>query len=514
MLIDARKIAFSMYFKAKMLLLNTLRCIRATGYRVFWLMRGNLFHVYFFAKYLLLKSFWTTRAAGYRVFWFTRSLPFRLRFFLRRLFYKYLFQYRPFKIIRHAINAIGSRYFKAKVQLLHGLKGQWHAMELMREFCVRHHTDALILAPAGQQAIAGPRFLGKYSFTPIGEPIVHLNMPEVALHHLQNAAVIGGTNFARVDNKIIYPDVFLPERDVCPAELNGIAKIDLTAKKVSIFAQQGDALKSGVSLLGSCTGNYAHWLIETLPKLPAVDSVQTWNDYPLLVDAWIHPNFVRSIELFNKNRRAIVRVKRWQTVCVDSLIEVTPPAYIPPEYRDFLKTKKISKPSSADFSFSIAALDALRTAAHAAVGGVDRCAPQKLYLSRSPESCGNTRYVTNIDAIEQIVKRYGYTMLDPAKLSFDDQIRAFSNAKKIIAPLGAALANTIFTPPGCKVLGLSAWYHNANYYFFSNLMGALGHTMFYALGQQTDQWGHVAHKNYAVDLRAFNIAIEHLETHE
>jgi capsular polysaccharide biosynthesis protein len=481
---------------------------------LFWRGRTGLYRCALAFKSLLLQTFWHLRALGYRSYWFLRSLPFKVRFVLRTLFYKHLFQYRSFKVLRGAASVFYSHYFKTRVKVLHGLKGRKYTLVPMSEFAVQHALDSIVIEPGSSKPIAGPQFLGKYPFEPIGDSIVQLDMPQLEIYCLQNAAVIGGTNFVRMDDRIVYPNKFLPERDVCPAELNGIAKINLATKTVSLFSMQTDPVKKAVSLLGSCTGNYAHWLTETLPKLLLVDSVQGWEDYPLLVDAWIHPNFVRSIELFNKNRREIIRVKRWETVEVESLIEVTPPAYIPPEYRHFLQTKELAEPDAAEFPFSSPALDMLRNAAHAATGGIDCTAPKKLYLFRSPESCGNTRHATNIDDIERIIKKFGYTMLDPAKLSFEDQIRVFSNARKIVSPLGAALANTIFTPPGCKVLGLSPWYHNANYYYFSNFMGALGNTMFYALGLQADQWGHVVHKSYEIDLVAFKTAMKYLEAND
>ena len=484
------------------------------GYCCYWFMRSLPFKAVFGLKTVLLKAFWLGRAMGYRCYWFMRSLPFKVRFVLRTLFYKYLFQYRLFKTLRGAITVCHSHYFKARVKVLHDLKGRKYMLVPMSDFAAQHALGSIVIEHGSKKLIAGPQFLGKYPFKPIGDPIVQLDMPQLELYHLRNADVIGGTNFICMGDRIVFPDEFLPERDVCPAELNGIAEINLATKTVSLFSTQTESVKKAVSMLGSCTGNYAHWLTETLPKLLLVDSVQGWEDYPLLVDAWIHPNFVKSIELFNKNRREIIRIKRWETVKVESLIEVTPPAYIPPEYRHFLKTKELSVPDAAEFPFSAPALNMLRNAAHAAVGGIDYTAPKKLYLFRSPESCGNTRHVTNIDDIERIIKRFGYTMLDPAKLSFEDQIRIFSNARKIVSPLGAALANTIFTPPGCKVLGLSPWYHNANYYYFSNFMGALDHTMSYALGLQADQWGHVVHKNYEIDLVAFKTAMQYLEAND
>lgn len=430
---------------------------------------------------------------------------------LREVFYKYLFRYRLFKAARRSASFVYNSYVKTKAKYFGGLGGKEYKLIAMSKFASQHAIACISIAPHSFKTIPGPRFLGSYPFQPIGEPVVQLPMPRLEIYRVENAAVMGGTNFVRVGEHVVHPDEYLPRRDVCPAELNGLAKLDLESNTVSLFSSQTGAVEKGISLLGSCTGNYAHWLTETLPKLLLADSVGVGKDYPLLVDAWIHPNFVRSLELFDKHRRPLIRVKRWEMVAVKSLVEVTPPAYIPPEYRHFLKTKKLSYPDPAGFPFSAPALEMLRHAAHEATGGVDARAPQKLYLFRSPESCGNTRHVTNIDDIEDIIKKYGYTMLDPAKLSFDEQIRVFSNARKIVSPLGAALANTIFTPPGCRVLGLSPWYQNANYYFFSNFMGALGHSMSYVLGPQADQWGHVVHKNYEIDLAAFKEAIQRLE---
>jgi hypothetical protein len=369
------------------------------------------------------------------------------------------------------------------------------------------------IKPRGVKLIDGPRFIGKYSFSPTGEQVVNLNVPRLDICHIEKVSVMGGSNFIFQKNCAILPDVYLPERDVCPAELNGIAKVDIPSKTVSIFSlNRRVSIPKGISLLGSCTGNYAHWLTETLPKLLLVDSVDCWRDYPLLVDAWIHPNFVKSIELFSKYPREIFRIKRWHKVQVDSLIDVSPPSYVPPEYRHFLEMGELPYPDASDFPFSPYALSLLRNAGHEAIGGVDRSAPKKLYLYRSAESCGNTRHVTNIADIERIISKSGYTMLDPAKLSFEEQIRVFSNAQKIISPLGAALANTIFTPPGCQVLGLAPWYPNASYYYFSNFMGALDHSMFYVLGRQTENSGHLLHKNFEVDLPSFQTAIESFES--
>ena len=456
-------------------------------------------------------GFWRTRSFGFRAFWFARSCPYRLRFGLRTAYYRYLFHFKFFRKLRDIYHILVEFRFFASTAAMHRLRGEASELIGVSEFARRVGLTSHLIEPRGVQQVPGPRFLGKYNFEPIGVPVVCLNVPKLEVYEFTNGSVVGGTNFVRIGRHIVHPDDFVATRDVCPAESTGIARLNLVSNSISLVTRKSQRIPRAISLLGPCTGNYAHWLTETLPKLLLVDAERRWDGYPLLVDTWIHPNFVSSIKLLSTAQRDLIRVQRWAVVQVDSLVDVAPPAYVPPELRSFFDTKVLPFPDPGIFPFSPRALDALRRSAHLAIGGASRDAPDRLYLFRSPESCGNTRHVTNIAEVEEIVRRYGYTMIDPARYSFEEQVRFFSNAKKIVSPLGAALANTIFSPPGCDVLGLSPWYPNANYYYFSNFMGALGHNMFYSLGNQAHASGHVLHKNYEIDLIAFNTAMAVLE---
>ena len=461
--------------------------------------------------YLILVGFWYIRALVYKIFWWVRSLPYRTKYILRSWFYKYFFKYRAVKASRAWAALVHSKLFKIKVKLLHGIRGKQLTLSPMSNYVTNNNLKTAVFESRTTLAIRGPRFLGVYPFEPDAQHTVHLDMPQLEVAVLENVSVIGGTNFICTNSEAIHPDKFLPERDVCPAELNGIAEVSRDFQTVSIYSSRKATMEAGVSLLGSCTGNYAHWLTETLPKLLIVDSLGGYEEYPLLVDSWLHPNFVESISLFNRNGRPIRKVDRWDTIFVKSLVDISPPAYIPPEYRHFLETNTLVEPCAADFPFSRPALNMLRDAAHKTIDPIANNRPRKLYLYRARESCGNTRQVTNIDAIEHIIKDYGYEMLDPAKLSFQDQILTFMDAEKIISPLGAALANTIFTRPACKIIGLSPYYHNANYYYFSNFMATLGHEMYYVLGPQNGMGQHPFHRDYEIDIQAFSDAIEFLE---
>jgi capsular polysaccharide biosynthesis protein len=104
----------------------------------------------------------------------------------------------------------------------------------------------------------------------------------------------------------------------------------------------------------------------------------------------------------------------------------------------------------------------------------------------------------------------GFIILDPAELSFIEQ-ESFSHAAKIIvAPIGAALANMIFARPECRILALSPYYKNANYFFYSNLAAALNLPFNYFLGTQSHNYGHPMHRSYIVNLDELRCALGRL----
>lgn len=418
------------------------------------------------------------------------------------------------RLARGYFTQLGLLVFKLRLSLNHSSKAEKYQLISMTDFLVKHNKQGYLFDTGGVCSIKGPKFIGKYPFVPIADANVELKLPKIEVVQLHHAEVIGGTNFILLDGYIIYPDEFIPERDVCPAELNGIAKINLDSKTISITRGKAKHVDTAISLLGSCTGNYSHWLTETLPKILFADQVADFKDYPILVDAWIHPNFIESLMLLNKNQRQIIKVKRWERYKTNSLVDISPSAYVPPELRYYLKNKLLKAPRSDYFTFSKFALNELRKEIFNALNlhqNLNASYPKKIFLTRSRESTGNSRIVINIDEVERELVKYGYSSIDPAKLSFSQQVMLFSNAEKIVSPLGAALANTIFSNEKCKIIGLSPYYENANYYFFSNFMGALNHEIYYVLGLQISRGGHLLHKDFKINIDALVEALDFFE---
>lgn len=465
------------------------------------------------ARYVLFRHL---KRLGLAMWWPLRNMAFAMKTLARpRLFYRtYLAQYRVFHLLKTCLLSIYFRFpaVSARLFQLRRPARTFHLIS-MRDFVTKQAIGPIVVESSKKIQISGPKFVGRYPIKIHYVETVSLDTPAIEVMEISDATVVGGTNLILSGAWAIHPDLLVPSRDVMPAETYGIATVALDRGEIKVrLSRRRKTSARAISLLGQCTGNYAHWLTETLPKLLFVDAIEEFDGLPLLVDGWIHPTFRTTIDLLSKKKRTIINVERWEAVLVSSVIEVSPPAYVPPEFRSYVGGVGIPVPSPRYFPFSLKALEMLRSAAWGVAASASPTnGSRKLYILRPPESVGNQRFISNIEDVERLILANGFEPIDPAKLSIAEQIAVFRDARCIISPVGAALANTIFTPAGCKVIALAPYYENANYYYFSNLMGVLGHDLHYVLGPQVEKGGHALHRDYAIDLVALAEALERLE---
>lgn len=432
-----------------------------------------------------------------------------------RLFYRtYLSRYVIFRLAKQIILWIYfcSPSFFTKLRLVLITSKRSFLMMPMAEFLNNEQISWRVVKGCSITEVPGPFF---DNTCPIGlakQDIVRVVEPEIKVVEIPGVMAVGGTNLLLKRNIAIHPDLQQPTRDVIPAEYLGVATVDAASSKISLsLNRKHRRINRAISLLGNCTGNYAHWLTETLPKLAIIDEIEEFRNYPLLVDQWIHPNILESIQLLNKQNRKIIGVDRWEAVLVEALVDVSPPAYVPPESRSFFDEGIFPQPSPDVFSYSSFALNQLRQVV------LDEVKPgdisdtfERIYIRRPIKSVGNGRLVVNNEELDRVIAEYGFTAIEPGGMSFVEQVRIFRQAKCIVAPIGAGLVNAIFAPTGCQIIVMSPYYEKANYYYFSNLMGILGHRLRYVLGPQSDcrnGTDHLCHKNYLINISELRAAL-------
>jgi hypothetical protein len=408
-----------------------------------------------------------------------------------------------------------------------------------------------MIRPASTFEVPGPHFVNSDAPLESHQREVTVRAPSLELIEFSRAAVMGGINLVFAGDKAVHADVVEPHRDMFLAEVEGIAKFVPESRKLYLpgpslrpnSARKTLHFKEAITLLGDCSGNFAHWILEVLSKLVAIDELENYKSLPILVDGWVHPKFYESLAVLNSHYRPIYRLNRWQPATVERLIFITPPSYVAAEDRQFHFSGQPRPPSPDSFQFCAAELIALRCKAVAAAqkfvvtGNYMRELPmiwgieyadglaarvnnipkpelrysdaKRVYLKRVAASAGNPRQMLGGDRVESLLADFGFVAVDPAALSFVEQVMLLQNADCIVAPVGAALANLVFAPPGRKVIALAPYYRDADYYYFANLLGILGHKLYYIVGPQLDQPNiHRLHRDYMVDLQALKQTLQ------
>ncbi len=106
---------------------------------------------------------------------------------------------------------------------------------------------------------------------------------------------------------------------------------------------------------------------------------------------------------------------------------------------------------------------------------------RKLFLSRSRAT---RRRLLNEEAIwESVLAPAGFTRIFLDELPFDRQIEEVSQAEAIVAPHGAALTHMVFAEPGCSIVELMSEGYPTPYFW--NLAQTMGHQYRYVVCRAT-----------------------------
>lgn len=306
-------------------------------------------------------------------------------------------------------------------------------------------------------------------------PHDHYVFPPVYVAELDNALVYGGTNLVFIQDAVICHDLYDFERDYTSEELHGRHVIDASKRRMRLLKH--DAMPEKIALaatfVDACAPNYAHWLTEVLPRITLFCVDQRYSGIPIVVNDGLHDNIMESLFMVAGSDREIITLPIGRALLVDELYLTSVAGYVPFERR---KTKL---PGHSDGMFSPSALELIRDKVDAVNDESEgQNWPEKIFLRRN----SGLRKVANAAELEKLMVYRGYSIVEPEKLTFTQQVQLFKNAKKIVAPTGAALSNAIFCKPGTQVTVLMAKHGNMIYRYWCNMLTPIGVNVSYVLG--------------------------------
>lgn len=127
---------------------------------------------------------------------------------------------------------------------------------------------------------------------------------------------------------------------------------------------------------------------------------------------------------------------------------------------------------------------------------------RKIYVSRRGHATagGSTRVMMNEDALVERLSMLGIEIVEPEKLTMDQQIQVFAQADLVIGPSGSGMFNIVFCRPGAVVIDIESEDHWI--YAHAGLFASCGLTYGLFVGRPDPADERPVHRRWTVDIDA------------
>lgn len=210
----------------------------------------------------------------------------------------------------------------------------------------------------------------------------------------------------------------------------------------------------GPALLVGGTSNYYHNTVEFLSTLAISDTLDKGRDLPLVVNDDLAQFQIEQLALLGYPPDRLIRVKHNEPVRFTELMVPSRlvqggrwmDPLIPRWYRSRLGIEMGSMPT------------------------------RRLYLSQVR---GDRGRISNSDDLVKLMDHYGFEVVTPEELSFEEQVKLFTQASHIVGAAGVAFTNMLFAPPGASIVILynRSVIHGGHDLYYDALATACGHAV-------------------------------------
>jgi len=300
------------------------------------------------------------------------------------------------------------------------------------------------------------------------------HFPDIFVTTVRDAMVAGGSNLILTGEEVLCHDLYDFPRDGTFEELHNRIIIYPKTGRVDWLMKDPtpESVSVAASFVDACALNYAHWMTEVLPRICLFCCDDRFYDVPIIVNHSLHQNIMESLFMVAGPEREVITLPVDRALSVDRLFAVSPTGYIPFERR----TNKLTGHSHGKFSaFAVNALikkikeDNVCDNSHF---------PKNFIIRRNSV----TRMVLNFHDIENSLLERGFSIIEPEKLTFVEQVRLFSQAEIVVGSTGSALANIIFSKPSAQIIIMSSNHKDLPYWYWQNIACTVGCRVKYVLG--------------------------------
>ena len=184
--------------------------------------------------------------------------------------------------------------------------------------------------------------------------------------------------------------------------------------------------------------NYAHWMLDILPKLKLLLSKLSIDEIQNIYFTKLKKYQYNSIGFFGLKSIKIIDPKNFRHVKADNIISVSHPYY-------FKKTWFYAQSNLPSWIIRFLRNDMSKKEKKKKIGY------KKIFIDRSDSSQNHCKLINNNEVIK-FLKTKKYKCVKLTKFTLQDQISIFKNCSTIIAPHGAGLTNIAFSRKRTKVI--------------------------------------------------------------
>ena len=311
---------------------------------------------------------------------------------------------------------------------------------------------------------------------------------------INNAFVIGGSNLVLVNNtKVIYDLMNFRKNSNYRFTDEGMVYSN-NNYCLTKLNNSNISFEEGILLSGNYSWNYFHLIFEILVKFEKIELLKLDKGIPIFMDEVCLkvPQFLELINLFNRDNREIIYLKKATRYLIHSLYYISCPNYVVP---NFVNVNLITK---HDVLFNSITIDFLRRKTLSICES--KKYPKRIFLSRGGAS---NRRKFNEDEVFEALKKLDFKIIHSENYSIVEQVSIFNNAEIIVGGSGASFTNLLFCNSNCKVICLTNYKLNLS--VFSTIASYLKIEMIYLIDESKD----IKLLNDIHD--SFEININHLE---
>jgi capsular polysaccharide biosynthesis protein len=241
--------------------------------------------------------------------------------------------------------------------------------------------------------------------------------------------------------------VFTADLEVVPASIGQHQPHHIDQARAAIQSASNIPRHAGTTVLCKKSGayHYGHWLLELLPR------------------AYFARPHGPARYLLHAVDEPLRTVMRQSLACLD----IMPEACIETGSEPIRIERLVSVDGLTEHGGYMSPL--VMQCMDAITRNIQPVEPRKIFVTRPK---GADRCLVNQGYIEYLAPKYGYFVLDPAKLPFVEQVAHFKSATEIVGIAGSALSSLAFAQPGTRARNIApATMPDTFFWFISGLRG-------------------------------------------